>query len=231
MSVTNPGLSISVPPTRISAPSASSRPASGPTRARCAAPARPARPRARSARRRRCCRRSAAGSSTTAPIDLADLDDHVDLDDRHDHERRHQQPTSAGRGAAAGAVRDRASARHDRRSAPAQLLAALAQAPRGDPLAATRPRRDRSSWSRRAPARRTRSAPRGRAARRAGSARPCRSGRRSRCSARSRGRSSPGRVRRNSRKPAVASRTGTPSSVPDVEVAAARERLAAPAAS
>ena len=92
MSVTNPGLSISVPPTRISAPSASSRPASGPVERRAQRLPRPARPRARSARRRRCCRRSAAGSSTTAPIDLADLDDHVDLDQRHQHERRDQQP-------------------------------------------------------------------------------------------------------------------------------------------
>ncbi len=94
-SVTKPGLSISVPPMRISAPSASSvagiRPLSSAVRS-----ARQARPPSRLISQ--LPRMLSATSSAIVhhgADHLADLDQHVDLDDRDDHERDEQQPTRA----------------------------------------------------------------------------------------------------------------------------------------
>ena len=138
MSVTKPGLSISVPPTRISAPSASSRgrhPAARRAPSRSACQARPP-----------SCLISQAPKMLSAISSrivhhgadhLADLDDHVDLDQRHDHERDDQHPgTQLRRRAAPSRSGSRA---HGRRHEPRRTCSrALAQAPAGDPASATR---------------------------------------------------------------------------------------------
>ena len=101
------------------------------------------------------------------------------------------------------------------------------RSPQGDPLAATPWRRRRSSWTRRGPARRTRSAPR-RPCRPAcdGRARPCRPGRRSRPTRPGRGRSARSVVRRKSAVAGGRVADRDAEQQPDVEVAAAREQLA-----
>ena len=92
-SVTKPGLSISVPPIRISAPSASSSPGIRPL----SSALRSARE-ARAPPSRLMSQRPMTLSRTSSTIvhhgadDLADLDQHVDLDDRHHHEGDQQEP-------------------------------------------------------------------------------------------------------------------------------------------
>ena len=204
-SVTKPGASISVPPTRISAPSAISvagiRPLPSASRS------------ARQARAPSCLisqvpRMLSSDQQRDRPPGadhLPDLDEHVDLDQRHhdedDEQRALDHPAPAGHWRLIA-----------RTTCRADLAAALAQAPRGDPL--ERLGRDRAAHLGVAAHpldELDRHLADGQAGRER-ARRPCRSGRRSRWTAPTSRSIFSSVVRRNSRKPAVASRTFTPSS-------------------